>query len=107
SLRGWEVVLLRADQRGRDGFLCNICNIGASAMVAGGGIIELPGDIDCCGAVTGLGAVIPSIPGWPSEGSSPHATSRLELMIRTSSRVLMRNPPSLVTSFAEREKFTL
>jgi hypothetical protein len=103
-LSAGEVVLLRVDQRARDGFLCNI---GMSVMGDGGDIIELPGIIDGSVAVTGLGAVIPSIPCWPSEGSSPHAPARQELMISTRTRVLMRNPPSSMTVSCKREKFTL
>src|SRR5437773_1217099 len=91
---GAEVALLRVDQLGWDGFLCNI---GAAVIGDGGDIIELPGSIDGSVAVTGLGAVIPSIPCSPSDEPSPHATTRLELMISTSTRVLMRNPPSSVT----------
>jgi hypothetical protein len=103
-LSAGEVVLLRVDQRARDGFLCNI---GMSVMGDGGDIIELPGIIDGSVAVTGLGAVIPSIPCWPSEESSPHAPARQELMISTRTRVLMRNPPSSMTVSFKREKFTL
>jgi hypothetical protein len=100
-----EVALFRVDQRGWDGFLCNI---GAAVIGDGGDIIELPGSIDGSVAVTGLGAVIPSIPCSPSDEPSPHATTRLQLMISTSTRVLMRNPPSSVTGLpSEREKFTL
>jgi hypothetical protein len=97
-------VLLRVVQRARDGFLCNI---GASVMGDGGDIIELPGNIDGCVPVTGLGAVIPSIPCWPSEESSPHATTRLELMISTRTSVLMRNTPSSVQGFRPKGKNSL
>jgi hypothetical protein len=72
-----------------------------------GDIIELSGIIDGCISVAGLGAVIPSIPCWPSEESSPHAEIRQELMISTRIRVFMRNTPSSVAGFRWKGKNSL